>query len=139
MANPYGTGRGRSRSGYAKAGIRVSADGATNSGAFRERLGCGTLRPAADVPSSDWYEERVRRSAEPEQRGKERVNTPRDRWVEAAIAAKTNPLPVVEVGIPMRDGIELAADVYLPAEVERPAPAIVTMTPYDKTPRFPEI
>ena len=55
------------------------------------------------------------------------------------MAAKANPLPVIEVGIPMRDGIELAADVYLPVEGERPAPAIVTMTPYDKTPRFPEI
>lgn len=67
------------------------------------------------------------------------MKTPRERWVDAATKAKADPLPVVEVGIPMRDGIELAADVYLPTEAERPAPAIVTMTPYDKTPRFPEI
>jgi uncharacterized protein len=67
------------------------------------------------------------------------LSTPRERWVEAATSAKNNPLPVIEVGIPMRDGIELAADVYLPLEGERPAPAIVTMTPYDKTPSYPEI
>lgn len=51
----------------------------------------------------------------------------------------TNPAPAgppyrqFETGIPMRDGLELAADVYLPAEGELPAPAIVTMTPYDKS------
>jgi putative CocE/NonD family hydrolase len=43
------------------------------------------------------------------------------------------PLPVFEAGIPMRDGIELAADVYLPREEQRPAPAIVQITPYDKS------
>jgi putative CocE/NonD family hydrolase len=37
-----------------------------------------------------------------------------------------------EVGIPMRDGLELAADVYLPAADRRPAPAVVLGTPYDK-------
>jgi hypothetical protein len=37
-----------------------------------------------------------------------------------------------ETGIPMRDRVELAADVYLPGSAELPAPAIVTMTPYDK-------
>jgi putative CocE/NonD family hydrolase len=37
-----------------------------------------------------------------------------------------------EVGIPMRDGVELAADVLLP-EGDEPVPAIVTGTPYDKT------
>jgi putative CocE/NonD family hydrolase len=67
------------------------------------------------------------------------LKTPRERWVQAAKQAAADPLPVIEVGIPMRDGIELAADVYLPVETDRPAPAIVTMTPYDKTPRFPEI
>jgi len=55
----------------------------------------------------------------------------RERW-EAAVTAE-NPTPVVEVGIPMRDGVELAADVYLPLEAARPAPAIVTITPYDKS------
>ncbi|HLX51918.1 MAG TPA: CocE/NonD family hydrolase [Streptosporangiaceae bacterium] len=38
-----------------------------------------------------------------------------------------------ETGIPMRDGIELAADVYLPHGTgDGPAPAIVTVTPYGK-------
>ncbi|MEW1722927.1 CocE/NonD family hydrolase [Streptomyces sp. NPDC093109] len=36
-----------------------------------------------------------------------------------------------ETGIPVRDGVELAADVYLP-EGDGPAPAIVTITPYGK-------
>ena len=62
--------------------------------------------------------------------------TPHDRFVETALAAAADPTPVVEVGIPMRDGVELAADVYLPREGDRPAPAIVTMTPYDKTGMF---
>jgi putative CocE/NonD family hydrolase len=38
----------------------------------------------------------------------------------------------MEVGIPMRDGIELAADVHLPGATSLPAPAIVTGTPYNK-------
>jgi predicted acyl esterase len=33
----------------------------------------------------------------------------------------------------MRDGVDLAADVYLPVEPARPAPAIVQSTPYDKS------
>jgi X-Pro dipeptidyl-peptidase-like protein len=37
-----------------------------------------------------------------------------------------------ECGIPMRDGIELAADVHLPAESALPAPTVVKGTPYDK-------
>jgi putative CocE/NonD family hydrolase len=41
--------------------------------------------------------------------------------------------PVFEVGIPMRDGVELAATVHLPHKSEVPAPAIVTITPYDKS------
>ena len=56
--------------------------------------------------------------------------------METALAAATNPTPIVEVGIPMRDGVELASDVYLPRENERPAPVIVTMTPYDKSGLF---
>ena len=40
-----------------------------------------------------------------------------------------------EVGIPMRDGVELAADVYLPAGDE-PAPSIVEVTPYGKDNAF---
>jgi putative CocE/NonD family hydrolase len=38
----------------------------------------------------------------------------------------------IEVGIPMRDGVELAADVHLPATSALPAPAVVLGTPYDK-------
>jgi putative CocE/NonD family hydrolase len=39
-----------------------------------------------------------------------------------------------EMGVPMRDGIELAADIYLPAEADQgPVPAIVQVTPYDKS------
>lgn len=41
--------------------------------------------------------------------------------------------PVAEMGIPMRDGIELAVDVYFPSADFAPAPAILTMTPYDKS------
>ena len=38
-----------------------------------------------------------------------------------------------EIGVPMRDGVELAADVYLPPGAEQePVPAIVTVTPYGK-------
>ncbi len=39
----------------------------------------------------------------------------------------------IEVGIPVRDGVELAADVYLPPADKLPAPAIVIGTPYDKS------
>jgi putative CocE/NonD family hydrolase len=60
-------------------------------------------------------------------------NTPHDRFVEAVLAAGATPRPIFETGVPMRDGIELSADVYLPTEQELPAPAIVTTTPYDKT------
>ena len=59
--------------------------------------------------------------------------TPRQRFNEAAIAAASSPTPIIEVGVPMRDGLELAADVYLPVETQLPAPAIVQITPYDKS------
>ena len=40
---------------------------------------------------------------------------------------------VVESGIPMRDGLELSADVYLPADLGTDGvPAIVELTPYGK-------
>ncbi len=62
----------------------------------------------------------------------ENLTTPRDRSNEA-VAKRTDPTkPVAEIGIPMRDGIELAADVYFPPESALPAPVIVTMSPYDK-------
>jgi len=59
--------------------------------------------------------------------------TPHDRTIVALTRGADDALPVGELGIPMRDGIELAADVYFPVEAARPAPAIVTMTPYDKS------
>lgn len=62
-----------------------------------------------------------------------RLKTPHDRFIEAMLAGAKTPRPVFETGIPMRDGVELSADVYLPTEQELPAPAIVTMTPYDKS------
>lgn len=61
------------------------------------------------------------------------TQTPRERFVQHAMEAGANPTPVIEVGIPMRDGVELAADVYLPREEALPAPAIVQITPYDKS------
>jgi len=62
------------------------------------------------------------------------TKTPRQRFLEDPIRQlQADPLPVFEIGIPMRDGIELAADVYLPAQESRPAPAILQSTPYDKS------
>lgn len=37
-----------------------------------------------------------------------------------------------EVTIPMRDGVKLAADLYLPANVPGPYPVVLERTPYDK-------
>lgn len=42
----------------------------------------------------------------------------------------------IEVGIPTRDGTELAADIFLPPASQRPAPAVVIGTPYDKSSPF---
>ena len=61
------------------------------------------------------------------------IRTPRQRFEDLVARAAADPTPVFEVGIPMRDGVELAADVYLPLEPARPAPAIVQSTPYDKS------
>jgi hypothetical protein len=57
--------------------------------------------------------------------------TPFQRWIEVAEvdAAKGR----LEMGIPMRDRIELAADVYLPFDHDGESlPAIVEVTPYNK-------
>jgi putative CocE/NonD family hydrolase len=57
--------------------------------------------------------------------------TPFRRWIERAeqLARRES----FETGIPMRDGVELAADVYLPTDTTEPeAPAIVEVTPYGK-------
>jgi putative CocE/NonD family hydrolase len=56
--------------------------------------------------------------------------------LDAALAEDLSAPRVFEVGIPMRDGVELAADVYLPAAGELPGPAIVIGTPYDKSGPF---
>jgi predicted acyl esterase len=58
--------------------------------------------------------------------------TPRERYFEMVQAAAASPRPVAEVGIPMRDRIELAADLYFPDRTEGPFPVVLTMTPYDK-------
>jgi putative CocE/NonD family hydrolase len=59
------------------------------------------------------------------------INTPFKRWVE--VAEKDAASGRVEMGIPMRDGVELAADVYLPFGHEGESlPAIVEVTPYNK-------
>jgi hypothetical protein len=62
------------------------------------------------------------------------TKTPRQRFLEDPIRkTHEDPLTIFETGIPMRDGVELAADVYLPVQASRPAPAIVQSTPYDKS------
>lgn len=61
------------------------------------------------------------------------TGTPRERHLAAVEAPDGLPGPRFETGIPMRDGVELAADVYLPAADSLPVPAVVTMTPYDKS------
>ena len=51
------------------------------------------------------------------------IQTPRQRFLEEPIRkSNANPLVTFETGIPMRDGVELAADVYLPANQFLPAP-----------------
>jgi putative CocE/NonD family hydrolase len=59
--------------------------------------------------------------------------TPRERMLEANKQRAETTMPVAEVGIPMRDGLELAADIYFPEASQLPAPVVVTMTPYDKS------
>src|ERR1700722_3184310 len=57
--------------------------------------------------------------------------TPFRRWIEVAEADAAKGR--LEMGIPMRDGVELAADVYLPFDHDgEPLPAIVEVTPYNK-------
>jgi uncharacterized protein len=51
--------------------------------------------------------------------------------VTAPDATALSRCQLLDVGIPMRDGLELAADVHLPSVVG-PAPAIVVGTPYGK-------
>jgi hypothetical protein len=59
------------------------------------------------------------------------ATTPFQRWAQRA--EELGRLRHFEIGVPMRDGVELSADVYLPAgSDEHPVPAIVTATPYGK-------
>lgn len=44
-----------------------------------------------------------------------------------------SPAPDRQLRIPMRDGVALAADLYLPRAQSDPAPAIVQITPYGKS------
>lgn len=61
------------------------------------------------------------------------AKTPRERFLDYATQlAGDQDMPRYEMGIPMRDGVELAADVYFPSKEDLPAPAIVQSTPYDK-------
>jgi len=53
--------------------------------------------------------------------------------VDAALTHDDDAAHVDELAIPMRDGIYLAADVHLPPRAQRPAPAVVFGTPYDKS------
>jgi hypothetical protein len=56
---------------------------------------------------------------------------PFERHVAAAEARASS--GYFEAGVPMRDGLELAADVYLPVgSSDYPVPAVVTATPYGK-------
>ena len=57
---------------------------------------------------------------------------------DASLAVDPEAPHTIEVGIPMRDGVELAADVHLPAAAALPAPAIVIGTPYDKSWTLPD-
>ena len=51
-------------------------------------------------------------------------------WMEYDVVLRSN------VSVPMRDGVSLAADIYLPARdgkvVEGRFPAVMERTPYDK-------
>ena len=57
-------------------------------------------------------------------------------WIEYDVVVRRN------VPVPMRDGVRLAADVYLPARrdqvVEGRFPVVMERTPYDKTNRYGE-
>ena len=59
------------------------------------------------------------------------TTTPFQQW--AARAHQLEDSGRHEMGIPLRDGVELAADVYLPTYADAgPVPAIVQITPYGK-------
>ena len=43
------------------------------------------------------------------------------------------PKRLLDQRVPMRDGVELSADIYLPPIGDEPWPAILQRTPYDNT------
>ncbi|MFN8215303.1 MAG: CocE/NonD family hydrolase [Solirubrobacterales bacterium] len=61
---------------------------------------------------------------------------PPRRWLEPQLHPDLGAPRTIEVDVPMRDGVLLAADVHLPAAERLPAPAIVIGTPYDKSSPF---
>jgi len=63
------------------------------------------------------------------------AQTPRPAAQPPASAQPPAPKPSLEVFLTMRDGVKLAADVYLP-EGKGPWPVILTRTPYGKTNMF---
>ncbi|MCA9861244.1 MAG: CocE/NonD family hydrolase, partial [Thermomicrobiales bacterium] len=63
----------------------------------------------------------------------ETKQTLHERFVANLTRESTDPWTKFETGIPMRDGVELAADVYFPKGEEGPFPTIVECTPYDKS------
>ncbi|HET7035530.1 MAG TPA: CocE/NonD family hydrolase [Thermomicrobiaceae bacterium] len=69
--------------------------------------------------------------------GRPADKTPFERAMERGRVTEDGLPHPFEIGIPMRDGVELAASVYLPVDDSSadaaPAPAIVEITPYDKT------
>ena len=64
--------------------------------------------------------------------GLEPTAKPQRELFDAELAIDRDGPHQFEIGIPMRDGVELAALVHLPAADQRPAPAIVHGTPYGK-------
>ncbi len=61
------------------------------------------------------------------------ASSPPRATVDAYLERDTTVAHTLEVGVPMRDGARLAADVHLPTVAHRPAPAVVLGTPYDKS------
>ena len=56
------------------------------------------------------------------------------KWSQAALDAELAKRAIVErkVLMPMRDGVRLATDIYLPSGATNPLPALLERTPYDK-------
>jgi putative CocE/NonD family hydrolase len=63
--------------------------------------------------------------------------TPRERYEARYAEEVKSARRITEVGIPMRDGITLAADIYMPDASVLPAPAVICINNgYDKSPLF---